>query len=88
MEAACREGRTPASVLVKGTVLLLKMSGAEGHYKPGKNIKEGLLDTSAALVIELGLKKSSITIPLLFLHPTSPWWFSNLLKIVVNMIVS
>ena len=88
MEAACREGRTPASVLVKGTALLLKVSGAEGHYKPSKNVKDDLLDTSAALVIELGLKKSSITIPLLFLHPTSPWWFSNLLKIVVNMTVS
>ena len=45
---------------------------------PGKNVKEGLLDTSAALVIELGLKTSSVTIPVLFLHPTSAWWFSNL----------
>lgn len=73
MEAACREGRTPASVLVKGTALLLGVSGAEGHHEPGKNIKEGLLSISAALAVELGLKKSSVTIPLLFLHlPPSP----------------
>ena len=72
MEAACREGRTPASVLVKGTALLLKVCQKQKVTTDLAGCSRSALHY-AALAVELGLKKSSVTFPLLFLHlPPSP----------------